>query len=32
MKKLGFEQTHPHNVAHYRVVPKIKPSRNQEAA
>jgi predicted P-loop ATPase len=32
MKKLGFEQTHPHNVAHYRIVPKIKPSRNQEAA
>ena len=32
MKKLGFEQTHPHNVAHYRVVPKVKPSRNQEAA
>ena len=32
MKKLGFEQAHPHNVAHYRVVPKVKPSRNQEAA
>ena len=32
MKKLGFEQAHPHNVTHYRVVPKVKPSRNQEAA
>jgi len=32
MKKLGFEQAHPHNVAHYRVIPKVKPSRNQEAA
>ena len=31
-KKLGFEQAHPHNVAHYRVIPKVKPSRNQEAA
>jgi hypothetical protein len=32
MKKLGFEQTHPHNVAHYRVIPKVKPSTKQEAA
>ena len=32
MKKLGFEQTHPHNVAHYRVAPKVKPSAKQEAA
>ena len=32
MKKLGFKQTHPHNVAHYRVIPKVKPSTKQEAA
>jgi len=32
MKKLGFEQAHPHNVAHYRVIPRVRPSRNQEAA
>ena len=32
MKKLGFEQTHPHNVAHYRVIPKVNPSTKQEAA
>ena len=32
MKKLGFEQTHPHNVAHYRVIQKVKPSRVQEVA
>ena len=32
MKKLDFEQTHPHNVAHYRVIPKVKPSTKQEAA
>ena len=32
MKKLGFEQTHPHNVAHYRVVPKAKPSTIQKVA
>ena len=24
MKGLGFEQCHPHNVAHYKVVPKVK--------
>ncbi len=32
MKRLGFEQSHPHNVAHYRVVPKMKPAKIQEAA
>jgi predicted P-loop ATPase len=32
MKKLGFEQTHPHNVAHYRVIRKGKPWRAQEVA
>ena len=32
MKKLGFEQTHPHNVAHYRVVQKVKPTIHREAA
>ena len=32
MKKLGFEQSHPHNVAHYWVIPKIKASMNREAA
>ncbi len=31
MKKLGFEQTHPHNVAHYRVTPKVKTMIIQEA-
>ena len=32
MKKLGFEQTHPHNVAHYRVIRKGKPRSAQEVA
>ena len=32
MKKMGFEQTHPHNVAHYRVIPKVKTPMIQEAA
>ena len=32
MKKLGFEQTHPHNVAHYRVIQKVKPTVTLEAA
>ena len=32
MKKLGFEQSHPHNVAHYRVIQKVKPAMNLEAA
>ncbi len=32
MKKLGFEQSHPHNVAHYRVIQKVKASMNREAA
>ena len=32
MKKLGFEQTHPHNVAHYRVIPKVKTTMIQEAS
>ena len=32
MKKLGFEQSHPHTVAHYRVIPKIKPAIHREAA
>ena len=32
MKKMGFEQTHPHNVAHYRVIQKTKPIMNREAA
>jgi len=32
MKKLGFEQTHPHNVAHYRVIRKGKPWSAQEVA
>ena len=32
MKKLGFEHTHPHNVAHYRVIQKTKPSIIREAA
>ena len=32
MKKLGFEQSHPHNVAHYRVILKVKPAMTLEAA
>ena len=32
MTKLGFEQSHPHNVAHYRVIQKVKASMNREAA
>ena len=32
MKKLGFEQTHPHNVAHYRVIQKVKSALNLKAA
>ena len=32
MKKLGFEQSRPHNVAHYRVVRKAKTPMNREAA
>ena len=32
MKKLGFEQSHPHNVAHYRVIRKGKPWSAQEVA
>ena len=32
MKKLGFEQNHPHNVAHYKVILKSKSSMNREAA
>ena len=32
MKKLGFEQSHPHNVAHYRVITKVKTPMIQEAA
>ena len=32
MKKLGFEQSHPHNVAHYRVIQKVKPAMNLEVA
>ena len=32
MKKLGFEQTHPHNVAHYKVIQKVKTSITQKAA
>ena len=32
MKKLGFEQTHPHNVAHDRVIQKVKPAIKREAA
>ena len=32
MKQLGFEQSHPKNVAHYRVVPKVKVGMPREAA
>ena len=32
MKQLGFEQSHPKNVAHYRVVPKITVGMPREAA
>ena len=32
MKRMGFEQTHPHNVAHYKVIQKSKPTMNREAA
>jgi len=32
MKQLGFEQSHPKNVAHYRVIQKIKAAPNREAA
>ena len=32
MKRMGFEQTHPHNVAHYKVIQKGKPAMNREAA
>ena len=32
MKQLGFEQSHPHNVAHYKVVPKVKVSMPLKAA
>ena len=32
LKQLGFEQSHPKNVAHYRVVPKIKVGMPREAA
>ncbi len=33
MKKLGFEQSHPHNVAHYRVIlKKRKSATNREVA
>ncbi|MBR5325783.1 MAG: DUF3874 domain-containing protein [Prevotella sp.] len=32
MKKLGFEQSHPHNVAHYRVIQRVKSAMNREAA
>ena len=32
MKKLGFEQTHPHNVAHYKVIQKVKPTLNLKVA
>ena len=32
MKKLGFEKSHPHNVAHYRVIQKMKPKIIREAA
>ena len=32
MKKLGFEKSHPHNVAHYRVIQKTKPAMIKEAA
>ncbi len=32
MKQLGFEQSHPKNVAHYRVVPKVKVVMPREAA
>ena len=31
MKKLGFEQSHPHNVAHYRVIQKSKSTIHREA-
>ena len=32
MKQLGFEQSHPHNVAHYKVVPKVKVAMPLKAA
>ena len=32
MKQLGFEQSHPHNVAHYKVVPKVKVTMPLKAA
>ena len=32
MRELGFEQSRPHNVAHYRVVPKGLTANSQDAA
>ena len=32
MKELGFEQSRPHNVAHYRVIPKVSTIVQREAA
>ena len=32
MKQLGFEQSHPHNVAHYKVIPKVKVAMPLKAA
>jgi hypothetical protein len=32
MKRLGYEQSRPHNVAHYRVIQKGNPAMNLEAA
>ena len=32
MKKLGFEQSRPHNIAHYYVIPKTKTAESLKAA
>ena len=32
MKRMGFEQSRPHNIAHYRVIQKGKPAMTLEAA